>query len=76
MAGAEGNTDNPECFILLPFSDYSIITILPTVKFLRLQESDNVLSAISCFLIGNGNWKQLSDWSELELSTVSDFCTL
>ena len=30
----------------------------------------------SSFLIGNGKCKQLSDWSELELSTVSDFCTL
>ena len=47
-----------------------------TLKFLILQNLDNVLSATSSFLIGNGKCKQLSDWSELELSTVSDFCTL
>ena len=37
---------------------------------------DNVLSTRSCFLIGNGKCKQLSDWSELELSTVLDSCAL
>ena len=47
-----------------------------TLKFLSAQESDNVLSARSCFLIGNGKCKQLSDWSELELSTVLDSCAL
>ena len=30
----------------------------------------------SYFLIGKGKCKQLSNWSTLELSTVSDFCTL
>ena len=35
-----------------------------------------VLSAKSCFLIGNGKCKQLTDWSELELITVSDSCAL
>ena len=43
---------------------------LYTVKFLSLQELDNVLSARYCFLIGNGKCKQLSDWSDLELSTA------
>ena len=50
--------------------------LLNTLKFLSAQESDNVLSARSCFLIGNGKCKQLSDWSELELSTVLDSCAL
>ena len=45
-------------------------------QILSLQESDYVLSARSCFLIGSGKCKQLSDLSELELRTVSDFCTL
>ena len=44
--------------------------LLPRLKFLSLQESDNLLSARSCVLIGNGKCKQLSDWSELELSTA------
>ena len=35
------------------------------------QESLDVLSPRSCFLIGNGKCKQLSDWSELELSTAN-----
>ena len=43
---------------------------LSMVKFLSLQESDNVLSTKSCFLIGNGKCKQLSDWSKLKLSTA------
>ena len=47
-----------------------------TVKFLSSQDSDNVFSARSCFLIGNGKCKPLSDWSGLQLSTVSEFCTL
>ena len=54
----------------------SYFDINHTLKFLSAQESDNVLSARSCFLIGNGKCKQLSDWSELELTTVSNSCAL
>ena len=39
-----------------------------TVEFLSSQDSDNVVSTRSYFLIGNGKCKQLSDRSELELS--------
>ena len=62
-----------------PFSvtESAVIVLHYYVLIVVLVESLYVLSAIDlAVLIGNGKCKQLSDWSELELSTVLDSCAL